>query len=498
MRFPDLRNLHLTLVLMIVLPLLLISGAGVYWGLGVVQSHDAAQLKEDLALMAQATRYPLSRALQEGDYVQVNDITTSLFSSARVYGASVYGRRGDRISQVGVVDRNIGESRSAADAVAKGDELGTYRKIAGEDVFSHFTPLFSEDGRIIGLLQITRQRSDFDQRLADLRANAWWIWSIMGGAIVLVAIVGHYGGIGRHVNRLLETMRRVRGGDRSVRAKLRGPREVQQIALALNGMLDSIDEAERAVHAQKARETRLNQRLQHQEKMAMIGRVAGGVAHELGAPLSVIDGRARMLERAGDDKHSRRNLGEIRQQVERMTRIIRQLLDCFRHSPWVEEGRMTTDELLDESLETVAGEAGQHGVSLDTDNEATGAVIRGDRTRLVLAVTNLLRNAFHASSGRVLLSARQGPQAVALTVEDDGPGIRAVDRESVFEPFYTTKPSGQGTGLGLAMVRSIMQEHGGAIIIGTSRWGGCAVVLQWRTVDDESGESGSVREACDD
>jgi len=134
MRTPRLANLHLTLIMTIVLPLLVISGIGVYWGLSVVQRQDEAQLKEDLALMAQATKYPLS-PLQTGDYVQVNDITTSLFSSGRVYGASVYDKRGDRISQVGVVDTNITESRSAADAVARGDELGTYRRIEGKMFF---------------------------------------------------------------------------------------------------------------------------------------------------------------------------------------------------------------------------------------------------------------------------------------------------------------------------------------------------------------------------
>lgn len=489
MRIPRLANLHITLVLTIVLPLLLISGIGVYWGLSMMQSHDEEQFQEDLALMAQATKYPLSRALQSGDYVQVNDIITSIFSAGRVYGASVYDQRGDRISKVGVVDSNISESRSAADAVAQGDEVGTYREIEGEDVFSHFTPLFSEDGRIIGLLQITRERSDFEQRLNDLRENAWWIWSVIGGAILLVAIAGHYGGVGRHVDRLLVTMNLVRGGNRRVRAELKGPREVQQIASALNGMLESIEQAEHAIHTQKAREARLNQRLQHQEKMAMIGRVAGGVAHELGAPLSVIDGRARILERRAHDEPTRRNLGEIRDQVQRMTRIMRQLLDCFRHSPRVEEGRTTMGALVDGVMEAVAGEAERRGITLEVDNRAPATEIRGDHTRLELAVTNLLRNAFHAAAGYVLMSVREGPQAIALTVEDDGPGISMEDRDSVFEPFYTTKPAGEGTGLGLSVVRSVMQEHGGSIVIGTSRWGGCAVVLQWpRRVREDDGE----------
>lgn len=484
-----LPGLQITLILAVVLPLLLISGAAVYWGLGVIQSHDEQRLKQELALLAQATRYPLSRALQSGDYVQVNDITTSIFSVGRVYGASVYDQRGDRVSQVGIVDRDVSDSPSAADAVTQGDELGTYREIDGENVFSHFTPLFSEDGRIIGLLQITRRRSDFDQRLADLRRNAWWIWSLAAGAIMLVAIGGHYGGVGRHVGGLSAVMARVRAGDRRIRAPLRGPRETRQLAAALNEMLDSIEAAEQEILDQKARETRLNQRLQHQEKMAMIGRVAGGVAHELGAPLSVIDGRARMLERRTEDERGRRNLEDIRHQVQRMTRIVQQLLDCFRHSPSAVEGRFTTEELM-AGVVDAHGDAPE-GVTLAIHNETPEAVIHGDRTRCELAVSNLLRNAFLAAESRVVLSVRSGSQAIAVTVEDDGPGIPPEDRESVLEPFHTTRAAGEGTGLGLAVVRSVMQEHKGGIIIATSRWGGCAVVLQWpRVAQPEEGEVG--------
>lgn len=488
MWLPRFANLHLTLILTIVLPLLLISGGGVYWGLSVIQSHDEERLREDLALMAQATRYPLSRALAAGDYVQVNDITTSIFSIGRVYGASVYDHRGDRISQVGVVDQDIRESRRAADAVARGDELGAFREIEGETVFSHFTPLFSEDGRIIGLLQITRESSDFDQRVAALRANAWWVWSLMGGAILLVAIAGHYGGVGRHVDRLLSVMNRVREGDRRVRAHTGGPRELQQITSALNEMLAGIEKAESEIRDQKAREAQLNQRLQHQEKMAMIGRVAGGVAHELGAPLSVIEGRARIIERRTDDEGTRRHFEDIRSQVHRMTRIIRQLLDCFRHAPSTDQARFSTRELVDEVLESISGDENAAGITLDLDLRSPEAFIQGDRTRLELALTNLLRNAMQAAQSRVLLTVQQGAQAVAITVEDDGPGISGDNREAVFEPFYTTKPAGEGTGLGLAVVKSVMQEHQGAVIIGTSRWGGCAMVLQWPPVEGEFGD----------
>lgn len=230
----------------------------------------------------------------------------------------------------------------------------------------------------------------------------------------------------------------------------------------------------------------------------MIGRVAGGVAHELGAPLSVIDGRARILERRDGDSGNARQVADIRSQVQRMTRIIRQLLDCFRHVPQDSATWISTRELLAGCQDAVAGEAQDMGVSLEWHNGAPDAKVRGDRTRLELAITNLLRNAFHAAESRVLVTVQQGPQAVTISVEDDGPGIAEADRDNVFEPFYTTKAAGEGTGLGLAVVKSVMQEHGGGVIIGTSRWSGAAFVLQWppvRPEETEPGEDGVNQES---
>lgn len=224
----------------------------------------------------------------------------------------------------------------------------------------------------------------------------------------------------------------------------------------------------------------------------MIGRVAGGVAHELGAPLSVIDGRARMLARYAGDERGRRNLEDIRHQVQRMTRIVQQLLDCFRHSPNATDGRFTTDELVRGVLDA-HGDAPE-GITVEVNNDAGGAVINGDRTRCELAVSNLMRNAFLAARQRVALNVRCGPQAIAVTVEDDGPGIPSDERETVLEPFHTTRAAGEGTGLGLAVVRSVMQEHGGALVIGTSRWNGCAVVLQWPASASSNSETGDAGE----
>ncbi|MDX1588240.1 MAG: HAMP domain-containing sensor histidine kinase, partial [Oleiphilaceae bacterium] len=356
--------------------------------------------------------------------------------------------------------------------------------IAGEDVFSHLPPLYSSEVRFIGLLHITRLRSDSDPRLARLRANAWWIWSITAGAILLVAIAGHYGGIGRHVDRLLAAMDRVRQGDRQVRVPERGPREVQHIASSLNEMLLSVEQAEGEILTRQRREAQLNERLQHQEKMAMIGRVAGGVAHELGAPLSVVEGRARILQRRSHDESNARHIEDIRVQVQRMTRIIRQLLDCFRHGPQALEHCINASELLQACTEACREAFERSGIRLELDNRAGQARLRGDRTRLELALSNLLRNAMYAAHSRVLVTLQSGPQAVAMTVEDDGPGIDPGDRERVLEPFYTTKAAGEGTGLGLAVVKSVMQEHHGGLLIGESRWGGCAVVLQWPPVEE--------------
>lgn len=478
------RSLRLTLVLSLVVPLMLFSGLAIYLGLNAVERNLNERLREDLELVARAVSGPLSRAMSEGDDIVMGESLESIFRIGRVYGASVFDEAGNQVASLGVADSDVRSSESAEQVIASGELGGAFRRVDGRSVFSQFTPLVAEGGRIQGLLQITRKRSDFHKRVASSRLWAVIIWSVLSLLVILVVVLGHYGTVGRHVSRLLEIMYRMEPGNWRVSEPAGGPRELRQIHEGLQDMGERMTAAEQEISERVIRERELAERLEYQEKVAMIGRVAGGVAHELGAPLSVVQGRANILRRGGLREGQERHLNDIEHQVQRMTLIIQQLLDCFRHVP---DSRRTTD--LAAVLRDVALRIGDDPKCRSTRVLTHGldqlAQIRAEPTRLELACLNVIRNACQASHSRVEVSLLHRGNQWEVRVEDDGPGIAPEAREQVFEPFYSTRPAGEGTGLGLAVVSSVLKEHGGYAEIGESQHGGCCMSLFWKEVDGD-------------
>ena len=482
---PSLRNagqiigsIQLTLVLSIVVPLLVISALAIYLGFGAVEKALNDRLQEDLELVARAASGPLSRAMQENDELVIGDSLKSIFRIGRVSGASVFDKDGARIASLGLADTDVGNSASAEQVINSGELGGAFRRVDGQSVFSHFTPLVANDGRIQGLLQITRRRSDFYELLASIRLWAVSIWSALAVTIILVVVLGHYGAVGRHVSRLLSIMDELAPGHWRLNAEPSGPRELRQIYGGVREMGERMARAEEEIKQRVEKERQLAERLEYQEKIAMIGRVAGGVAHELGAPLNVIQGRADILARHELSSEQRRQLDDIGYQVGRMTTIIQQLLDCFRHVP---DSRRPVS--LNAVLKNVLDRAGEdkkcRGKRLLSAGLEVDARVKAEPVRLGLACLNVVRNACQAARSEVILSLHHARGEWEVRVDDDGPGIAVEKREAVFEPFYSTRPAGEGTGLGLAVVSSVLKEHGGRIEIEASEAGGCRMSLFW-------------------
>lgn len=477
MRLPPIRALHFSLVAWVVAPLVLLSALAVQlWVyLGVAPAQEK-RLKEDLELVARAVRLPIGESLANGNVEEVQNALNSVFSIGRVYGATVFDTEGTRIASVGTADSNLRNSRVALDVVESGEIQERYRKINGRVVFSQFLPLYSAGSQINGLIQITRRESDFDQAYQTLSHYVWGGWFAAVALMAFVVIGGHYRGVGRHVQQLVGGMKQIEGGNRSLRVDVSGPRELRDIAKALNNMLEGLQQAETDILTHQAAEYELNQQLQTQERMAAIGRVASGIAHEMGAPLSVIAGRARRLQLlVGEEPEGKRQLDKIELQVERLNRIVRQLLDYCRpdaqgHRP------LSAESVARAAMADLAPELPDRLAAPELIIAQPLPSLIGDEPRLTLALVNLLRNAMQAARTRVRLTLEAQGSALAFIVEDDGDGLHA-PAEQLWEPFYTNKPAGQGTGLGLAIVRNVALEHQGQVRLGRSEWGGCRAEL---------------------
>jgi len=473
--FWQLSGLQRTLLLYVVLPMLVLSGFAIRFGLEFANELVTDRLESDLELVGRAIRLPISDALTNNDVDAVRATLESVFSIGQVYGASVYDTQGNQVAAAGITEADLSGSVLAEEVVRTGQEQDSFRSVEGRDVYSRFLPIIDRGGRIIGLLQMTRRASDFRQSIEDLAKIAWLSWGAFALATIALLVFGHYRAVGRHVDELVTTMRRVAGGDRQVRAPAQGPNEVVEIAAGLNTMLDSIEVAEQEIYQHRAHEIQLQAELREKEKMAAIGQVASGVAHELGAPLTVIDGRAQRLQRQHADEESQRQLTAVRGQVQRLTRMVRQLL-AFSRTPISAYQTIEMTTLMQQAITSLSYELEPEAPELVVTAPATPVTFRGDEQRLELALVNVLRNAVQAAQAQVLIDWQQQSDGLTITIRDDGQGLpEQYGHAEMTRPFVTTKAQGEGTGLGLAIVEYVITDHGGKLSLKNHSQGGCEV-----------------------
>jgi signal transduction histidine kinase len=456
----------------VLLPLAGLSASVVLLMVNWAERSLESRLQGEIELISRAVTPGISTNLERGNDDEIRRSLESLFSIRRVYGAAVYDHQGELLVSAGIADRQVRTSDTASDVVRTGRDTGTYRSVEGEYVYSYFSPLFDYGGRIQGLLQITRDRQEIDAAVAEVRTLGWSFWSMGVLVSAIAAIVLYRRMVGQRVLELRNRMTAMSGGRRDVRFEAESPREFAEIGAAFNDMVTSISHAEEEVESRQQRERELERQLQESERIAVVGRVVQGLAHELGSPLSVIDGRVRHLERRQDVPPSGdRFLRDIRRQVGRMTDIVRQLLSYGRADTSIRTG-IPVGELLD----AVCRE--HEHAHIEVRSGSASHVVYGDPVRLELAVSNLVRNAIRHARDRVTVGITHADDdTIALFVEDDGPGVAQEDLSQIFEPFFTREPPGKGTGLGLAIVASVVREHDGQVRYEPAAGGGARFTL---------------------
>jgi signal transduction histidine kinase len=239
---------------------------------------------------------------------------------------------------------------------------------------------------------------------------------------------------------------------------------------------------ERTLHEQLRHAEELN-RLEHQliraEKLASVGMLSAGLAHELGTPLAIIRGRAEILE----EKTKLPEIRTILEQIDHISNTLRQVLDFSREQPVA----VQPTDLLG-TARTVAGlldfRLRAKNLHLRIDPVEGELLVAADPDQLQQVLVNLVMNACDASGsgGRITLRARLDPASsgyARLEVTDNGCGIPAAKLEAVFDPFFTTKPKGEGTGLGLPVAASIVRNHQGQISLHSSEGSGTTVTVLW-------------------
>ncbi len=286
--------------------------------------------------------------------------------------------------------------------------------------------------------------------------------------------------VARQARRLLEA-----GGhlDEQIRFGQRWV-DIRRRLLPDGGTLTTYMDATARVEAEQARRAQ-REALREAQQMGAIASLLAGVAHELNNPLSVVVAQALLLEEELAGTPQAERAGKVGAAARRSGRIVASLLgSAARRAPRREAVDLRT--AIASAIDLIGHRLQAARVQLSVKVQARAAMLRADPDQVVHLVSNLLSNAAIAlaerpSRRRVVVTARLEPDApgeVVLRVADNGPGIPDPLRERVFDPFFTTRPGGVGTGVGLALCRTIVQDHGGRITAEVTPGGGATIVVR--------------------
>lgn len=283
--------------------------------------------------------------------------------------------------------------------------------------------------------------------------------------------------IGRPLNLLLGKIQRIGDGDYSDPLLLPGNNELSELSAGINKMCTQIEDAKERLLAETESRIVALEQLRHEDRLKTVGRLASGIAHELGTPLNVISGRAAMISRSSPaPTNIKENADIIKKQCDRIASMFRQLLDFARQRP-TRKSSLDIQNMLQDTLNLMKPLGFKQNIQFSFvggDTPLTGNV---DAEQLQQVMMNLTTNAIQAmpEGGNIevgLHRLRAHPpegyedsddEYICVYIQDQGQGIAEENIPHIFEPFFTTKDIGEGTGLGLSIVHGIVHENGGWI-----------------------------------
>jgi two-component system NtrC family sensor kinase len=466
MRLGTKLTLYLSLIIILVL-----SGYGY---LDILSRRDLLVTKMKTGV--RSTGRTLEALLEDSSPAQVKRIrrlAEAMSAYERTLGIIVYYQEGNLILHspslregvepyLGPIKKSIRENRPQ-------ESFGAYKEIP---VFSYALPLKDRTGKNIGGISILHETIFMEKEIQKAKSRIYiTIFVLVAGTGVLV-LLGTRKWVTRPISKLMDGVRSLSKGNLNHQIDLKGGDELSRLAHAFNQMTGDLRKARERIIREAETRLELERNLRQSEKLAAVGQLASGLAHEMGTPLNIIYGRADLAKRKLEDREAiQKNLDVIVQQSERITKILEQLLGFVRKKK-PEQKPLNVCMILETTLDLLDHQLRKQKVGVVKDLRENLPPVMGDPDQLQQVFLNLLLNAIQSmpKGGTLHLSAssktiskeglKEGQRPyMEICVEDTGIGMEREIIENIFNPFFTTKDT--GTGLGLMVTQGIIQDHEG-------------------------------------
>jgi len=477
------RNLTARLIILLMLTLMVITGVYDYIRLVRERERLVEQTQKDVRIFAETFALAVSRNVRWGrTTAELRELLDDILARPGLVAVAIYGPDAQVVaehvapaSSAPTPDETLRQTLATKEAA-----LFLVDTEAGR-ILRYIQP-FRWPGRQTGAIEVRQTLGDMEKQLRrEVRQSVLNRLVVLALFILSVFAVARWS-IARPIRALIAGARAVGRGDLAQRIEVTRRDEIGQLAEEFNRMAESLQAANQELLRQAEERLRLEQEAQQAQKLAAVGMLAAEVAHEIGTPLNVISGRAEVLERVVPRQHpERRHLDVILSQADRIKRIIRALLDYTRPR----RPNLRAEPILPiiGRVATLLMERSQRrGVPIHLDLTVGLPEVMVDPDQLQQAFLNLLQNALDASppgaavrvttggeltlpaEGRTgILRGKVANPSLAIHIIDAGKGMTADQLDHAFEPFFSTKSGGHGTGLGLPIVEEIVRAHRGEI-----------------------------------
>lgn len=456
----------------LLLGVLAVMGLDVYFSLNRTYRNLLVDVWREVDAISRTLRISLEKIGEDHPERYFTQLAAEISGFENVLGVAFYDRTGSlltvspslygrKLPDVNV--RSVITNKTATDGLHKG---GTQRR------YYRVEPIINSAGEGIGAFLVVEDFPFFTREFRGRMLQA--LLTLLLSLIVLSVIVSIVTrqSVTLPLRTFTSRIEEIGKGQFDQRLQLIRRDEIGRLAHAFDHMCVRLQDAYQRLIKEGEEKLRLERALRHSEKLAALGQMASRLAHEIGTPLNVIQGRAeQLLLRNSLSEKDRAFINVIVAQIERISNYIRQLLTLARR-PDPQLRLVNVNESVRRAWEIIGEREHAESVAITLDLAEPIAPILGDPDQLQQVVLNLSVNALHAVKGVGCITFRtreytpndfSNGGAVEIEVADTGPGIPSQDLSRVFDPFFTTKSLEEGTGLGLAICREIVLSHQGEI-----------------------------------